>query len=302
MRVADLARLAALAAIWGASFLFARLAVPSLGAAWFTELRVALAAIVMTVYAVAAGVRMEPGRHWRHYLFMGLVNTALPWILYAYAANYISATYLGILNATTPWFGALFGALWLDERFTWRKGAGLVIGVVGVALVVGFGPMEVNANVILGSLACIAANICYAMGGTYMKKRAYGVPAFGMTSASLLIATVALLPALPGPLPLQALLDWKVAVAVLGIALLGSATGYVLYFRLLVDVGPTKSLTVSFLIPVFAVLWGAIFLGEPVGVSTVSGGALILLATAMVLELGQRPGAPQRGTIPRSEP
>jgi len=300
MRAADLARLVALAAIWGASFLFARIAVPSLGAAWFTELRVALAAIVMTAYATAAGVRPESGRHWRHYLFMGLLNTALPWILYAYAANYISATYLGILNATTPWFGALFGALWLDERFTLRKGTGLAIGVVGVALVVGFGPVEVNANVILGSLACIAANICYAMGGTYMKKRAQGIPALAMTAGSLAIATVALLPALPGPLPLQALLDWKVAGAVLGIGLLGGAAGYVLYFRLLADVGPTKSLTVSFLIPVFAVLWGAIFLGEPVGASTVTGGVMILLATALVLELGQRPGAPQRGTIPRS--
>ena len=287
MRAADLARLIALAAIWGASFLFARIAVPALGAAWFTELRVAVAAIVMTVYVTAAGVRLDPGRNWRPYLFMGLLNTALPWILYAYAANYISATYLGILNATTPWFGALFGTLWLGEHFSWRKGAGLAIGVVGVALIVGFGPVAVNTNVILASLACILANVCYAMGGTYMKKRAQGIPALGMTAGSLIIAAVALLPALPGPLPLQALLDWKVAAAVLGIALLGGAAGYVIYFRLLADVGPTKSLTVSFLVPVFAVLWGAIFLGEPVGASTVFGGAMILLATAMVLELGQ---------------
>lgn len=299
MRAADLARLIGLAAIWGASFLFARIAVPALGAAWFTELRVALAAIVMTLYATAAGVRLDPGQHWRHYLFIGLLNTALPWILYAYAANYISASYLGILNATTPWLGALCGALWLDERFTWRKGTGLAIGVAGVALVVGFGPVEVNANVILASLACIAANACYAMGGTYLKKRAQGIPALGMTAGSMVIATAALLPALPGPLPLQALLDWKVGSAVLGIALLGSAAGYVIYFRLLADVGPTKSLSVSFLIPVFAVLWGAVFLGEPVGVATVFGGVVILLATAMVLELGQRPGAPQRGTIAR---
>ena len=89
MRAADLTRLVALAAIWAASFLFARIAVPSLGAAWFTELRVALAAIVMTLYVTAAGIRLG---HWRHYLFMGLLNTALPWILYAYAANYISAS------------------------------------------------------------------------------------------------------------------------------------------------------------------------------------------------------------------
>jgi drug/metabolite transporter (DMT)-like permease len=181
MRAADLARLIALAAIWGVSFLFARIAVPGLGAAWLTELRVALAAIVMTLYVTAAGVRLDPGRHWRHYLFMGLLNTALPWFLFAYAANYIAASTMGILNATTPWFGALFGALWLGERFTWRKGAGLAIGVAGVALVVGFGPIEVNANVVLASLACIASGACYAICGTYMKKRAHAVPALGMT-------------------------------------------------------------------------------------------------------------------------
>ncbi len=296
MRPSDLARLIALAAIWGASFLFARIAVPALGAAWLTELRVAIAGIVMTGYAMALGIRLAPRRHWRHYLFMGGLATALPWAMYAYAANYISASYLGILNATTPWFGAL----WLGERFTWRKVAGLAIGVAGVALVVGFGPVEVNANVILASLACIGSAALYALGGTYMKKRAQGVPALGMAAGSLVVATVALVPALPGPLPAQLLLDWKIATAVLGLSLLCSAAAYVLYFRLLADVGPTRSLTVTFLIPVFAALWGAVFLGEPVGVSTVIGGALILLATAMVLELGQHPGALQRGTIPAS--
>jgi drug/metabolite transporter (DMT)-like permease len=300
MRASDLARLITLAAIWGASFLFARMAVPSLGAAWLTELRVAIAGIVMTGYAMALGIRLAPRRHWRHYLFMGVLNTALPWAMYAYAANYINASYLGILNATTPWFGALAGAVWLGERFTWRKGTGLAIGVAGVALVVGFGPVEVTANVILAALACIVSAACYALGGTYMKLRARDVPAPDMTAGSLIVAALALAPALPGPLPVQLLLDWKIATAVLGLSLLCSAAAYVLYFRLLADVGPTRSLTVAFLIPVFAALWGAVFLGEPVGVSTVIGGAVILLATALVLELGQHSGAPRRGTIPAS--
>lgn len=300
MRPADLARLIALGAIWGASFLFARIAVPTLGAAWLTELRVSLAAVVMTGYAIAAGIDLAPRRHWRHYLFIGAVNTALPWAMFAYAANYIGASYLGILNATAPWFGALFGTLWLGERFSWRKGAGLAIGVVGVALVVGLGPIAVNANVILASFACIGSSLIYGLGGTYMKKFAKDVPPLGMTAGSLVVAAVALMPALPGPLPAHLLMDWKIATAVLGLALLCSAAAYVLYFRLLVDVGPTRSLTVAFLIPVFATLWGAVFLGEPVGVATVVGGAIILVATALVLELGQRPAASQRGTIPPS--
>jgi len=297
VRAADLVRLVTLAAIWGGSFLFARIAVPSLGAAWLTELRVALAGVVMTVYAVSTGVRLDPLRHWRQYLFLGVVNTALPWVLYAYAAHYITASYLGILNATTPWFAALAGALWLGERFTWRKGVGLLIGVAGVALVVGLGPVELNANVVLASLACIVAAACYALSGTYVKKRAQGVPALGMTAGSLIIAAAALGPVLPGPLATEALLEWKVAVAVLGISLLCSAAAYVLYFRLLASVGPTRSLTVAFLIPVFAALWGAVFLGEPVGISTVVGGALILFATALVLDLGQPRADRHNGTI-----
>ena len=169
---------------------------------------------------------------------------------------------------------------------------------MGVALVVGFGPVAIDANVVLAALACIASAACYGLGGAYMKLRARNVPALGMTAGSLIVATVALVPALPGPLPLPVLLDWRVATAVLGLALLCSAAAYVLYFRLLVDIGPTRSLTVAFLIPVFATLWGAVFLGEPVGVGTVIGGAVILIATALVLDPGASHPARSHGTIP----
>ncbi len=287
MRPADLLRLIALAAIWGASFLFVRLAVPALGAAWLTELRVALASVAMVLLVRASGLRFEPRRHWRHYLVMGGLNTALPWALYAYSGNYIGASTMAILNAATPWFAAVCGAIWLGERFSARKAAGLVLGLVGVALVVGLGPIEANANVVLASLACIAATACYALCGTYMKKRVTGVSPLVMAAGSLVVASVAVLPGLPGPLPVQALLAWPVAVAVLGISLLCSALAYVLYFRLIANVGPTKSLTVTFLIPVFGVLWGAVFLGEPIGASTLVGGGVILLSTALVLEIGR---------------
>jgi drug/metabolite transporter (DMT)-like permease len=288
MRIADLSRLIALAAIWGASFLFVRMAVPALGAAWLTELRVALAAIVMTLYAKAAGFDFEPRRYWRHYLVMGGLNTALPWFLYAFAGNYVNTSYMAILNATTPWFAAICGAIWLGERFSWHKAAGLVLGLVGVALVVGFGPIEMDRNVILAALACIGAATCYALCGTYMKLRAGNAPSTAIATGSLIVAAVALLPALPGPLPAHAFLSWPVAVAVLGISLVCSAAAYIIYFRLLANVGPTKTLTVTFLIPVFGVLWGAVFLGERVGTGTVAGGAVILVATALVLELGRR--------------
>jgi len=185
----------------------------------------------------------------------------------------------------------------LDERFTWRKGAGLAIGVVGVALV-RFGPMEVNANVILGSLACIAANICYAMGGTYMKKRAYGVPAFGMTSASLLIATVACCRRCPARCRCRRCSTGSRGGRA-GHRAAGQRDGYVLYFRLLVDVAHQVAHR-EFSDPGVAVLWARYSSANRRrlhGVRRCPDSA----RHAMVLELGHRP-ARRSAVQSRSEP
>src|SRR5215212_5838279 len=150
MKPADLFRLVALAAVWGASFLFFRMAVPSIGAVWLAELRVAIAALAMLMYVIAAGVQLDVRTHWRAYFLMGVLNAALPWTLYAYAGLFLGAGTMAILNATTPFFAAICAALWLGERFTARKLGGLALGVVGVALVVGLGPVALTGEVLLG--------------------------------------------------------------------------------------------------------------------------------------------------------
>src|SRR3954467_2371158 len=142
MKPADLVRLFSLAAIWGASFLFVRLAVPALGPVWLTEYRVGVAAIAMLVIARASGARLSVRKNWPTFLMMGLVNSALPFCLYAYAGLHLTAGTMGILNATTPFFSAVFGVVWLGESFTLRKLAGLGLGFTGVAMVVGLGPLE----------------------------------------------------------------------------------------------------------------------------------------------------------------
>src|SRR5881394_1422248 len=136
MTANDLFRLGSLAAIWGASFLFFRMAVPSIGVAWFAELRVGIAAVAILGYVLLLGVRLDVRRHWRAYLMMGLLNAAVPWTLYAFAGLHLGAGTMSILNATTPFFAAICGALWLGERFTSRKLAGLALGVAGVGMVV----------------------------------------------------------------------------------------------------------------------------------------------------------------------
>jgi drug/metabolite transporter (DMT)-like permease len=287
MRLADLARLVLLAAIWGGSFLFVRMAVGAIGPLWLTELRVGLAAIAMLIYARAAGFELNPARNWRAYLVLGILNTALPWGLYAWSGKHINASYMAILNAAAPWFAAVCGAIWLGERLNWRKSLGLALGMLGVALLVGFGPIAASTEVGLAVLACIAATACYALAGVYVKLRASGLAPRALTVGSLIAASVVVMPFLPAPPPASAF-SLQVFLAVLGISLVCSAAAYLIYFRLVANVGPTKTFTVTFLIPVFGTLWGALFLDEPVGLSTLAGGAVIVIATALVLEVGRR--------------
>lgn len=282
MKPDDLARLFALAAIWGASFLFFRMAVPSLGAVWLAELRVSIAALAMLGYLSVVGARLDVRAHWRAYVMMGLLNAALPWTLYAYAGLHLGAGTMAILNATTPFFGALCGALWLGERLTARKLAGLMLGVAGVTMVVGLGPIALTTDVLLGTAACVGATLCYAVSTTLLKRIGAGVQPIALSTATLIVATLAIAPFLP-PVPPASAFTPPVIVAVLGVSLVCSALAFVLFFRLIANIGPTRSLTVTFLIPVFGVLWGAVFLGEAVGAGTIAGGLTVLAATALVI-------------------
>lgn len=281
MKPADYLRLVSLAAIWGASFLFVRVAVGPLGAMWLTEFRVGIAALAMLAYVMAMGIRLDWRRHWRAYLLMGLGNSALPWVLYAWAGHHLNASTMAILNATTPFYGAVCGALWLGEALTRRKLAGLALGLVGVVLVVGLGPITPSQGAVLGTLACVTATLCYALTTTWLKLRGGGVTPMPLSTASLLVAAFTLLPFLPAPPPAAAFTPAVIA-AVLGISLLCSAVAFLLYFRLLADVGPTRTMTVTFLIPVFGVLWGNLFLDEPLGLGTLAGGLMVLGAVALV--------------------
>ena len=289
MRPADLSRLVLLAAIWGGSFLFVRMAVGAIGPLWLTELRVGIAAVAMLIYARATGFALSPRQNWRPYLVLGVLNTALPWGLYAWSGKHIGASYMAILNAAAPWFAAICGAIWLGEKLSWRKLLGLALGMLGVALLVGFGPIAVSPEVLLAVLACIGATACYALAGVYVKKRAGKIAPRALTVGSLIAASLVVMPFLPAP-PAAAAFSWQVTLAVLGISLVCSAAAYLIYFRLIANIGPTRTFTVTFLIPVFGTLWGALFLGEPVGLSTFAGGAVIVIATALVLGVGTRRG------------
>ncbi|WP_194720497.1 DMT family transporter [Noviherbaspirillum malthae] len=282
MRSADLTRLLILAAIWGASFLFMRIVAPVLGAFWTAETRVALAGIAMLAYMLLTHQGMNFGRHWKQYLMLGILNSALPFSLFSFAAMTLPAGYSAIVNATSPLWGALVGALVLGERMNARKLAGLVIGVAGVAFLVRLGPVAFTPQVLLAALACVGAAVCYGIAGAYSKKKSAGIAPPQMATGSQLGAALVLLPfagasSVPGTVT-----PFVVVIAAL-LALLCSAVAYFIYFRLIADLGPTKALTVTFLIPLFALAWGAIFLGEAINANTLIGCALVVLATWLVV-------------------
>lgn len=282
MRSADLVRLLVLAAIWGASFLFMRIVAPVLGALWTAEVRVAIAGIAMLAFMLLTRRAMNFRTNWKDYLVLGTLNSALPFALFAYAALTLPAGYSAILNATSPLWGALVGAAVLGETLTPRKIAGLVTGVVGVAFLVRLGPAAFSPEVLVAALACVTAALCYGIAGAYSKKKSSGIAPPLMATGSQLGAALVLLPFLPLS-PVRGEITPLVMVITLMLALLCSAVAYFIYFRLIADVGPTKALTVTFLIPLFALVWGTVFLGEAVNLNTIIGCAMVVLATWLVV-------------------
>jgi drug/metabolite transporter (DMT)-like permease len=280
MRAADFGRLVALAAIWGASFLFTRIVAPVMGPVLTADLRMLVAGLALVAYFRLAGFDPDWRRWGRKYAFVGLLNSGLPFVLYAYAALYLSAGLMAVLNATAPMWGALLTVLLLGERLTARRAAGLALGVIGVAVL--SRPDAGTTQAFLAIAACLAAAFLYGLTGVYMKRWAGDVPARGMAVGTQVAAGLLMLPLIPfSPPPAEPTV--LVAASVLALGLLCGAVAYLLYFRLITDIGPAGALTVTYLIPLFGVLWGALFLGEALSIAMLAGGVLVVLGTVLVL-------------------
>jgi len=287
MRRADVARLVSLAAIWGGSFIFIRVLAPAIGPILTAASRVLIAGFVLVIYCRAAGLSADLVRYWRQYLVIGVFNSALPFVLYAIAALHIPASYSVILNSTTPLFTAVLAVPMLGERLTWAKLGGLIAGAAGVILVSRAGPVVPDLWFGVAVAACLGATLCYAMSSIYMKKHADGAKPLAIAGWSQVCAGLVLLPLVPfNPAPGE--ITPAIIANVLGLALVCSSIAYVLYYRLIADVGPTRALTVAFLMPAFGIVWGALFLDEIITWPMIAGCALIIGGTASVL----RPARP----------
>lgn len=284
MRVNDVIKLLVLAAIWGASFIFIRVQAPVLGPIMTAELRVLITGIVLLGYFALIGFKSGWKEHWKHYSLIGIVNCALPFSLYAFAGMHIPASYSVVINSTTPLFTALFSALWLGQRFTIQKAFAMLTGALGVALVAKVGPADLDEYALASIAACLVASACYGMSVNYIKRFASDVPPLGFAGISQLVAAVALLPILPfSPVIDAAKIDMVIIMNVLALAIICSAVAFVMFYRLIADIGPLRTSTVTFLMPAFGMFWGNIFLDEPVTWPMIAGAVLIVAGTGAVM-------------------
>lgn len=282
----NMLRLLLLAAIWGASFLFTRIAAP-----WFAPNVLILARVGLAALMLGAGAwwlrrSIDWRRDGKHFLVLGTLNSALPFVLFAFAAKTLSASMLSILNATTPLWGALVLAMHQRTPPPARTIVGMVLGLCGVALLVGNDRLVASTDGAWAVAASLAAALSYGVSSVYAKRTSARDPyatAFGTMAG----ASVVLLPTLAWSHAPVSSDPWVLgAVAALGIVCSGVA--YLLYFRILAEEGPTPALTVTYLIPLFGVVWGVIFLGETVGWHTLAGSAVIMAGTALVLRPNAR--------------
>lgn len=286
-----------LAAIWGSSFLFTRLGTVEFGALPTAGVRVAIASLFLLPLLLWRGLGPQLARHWPRVFLVGLLNSGIPFACFAFALLSISTGLSSILNATVPLFGAVVAWIWLKDRpHDWRT-LGLAIGFVGVAMLAwdkaSFKPDASGLSSGWAVMACLVACLCYGIAASFTKKYLSGLPTLVTAAGSQLGATLGL--ALPAiwfwPIQTPSVTAWLSLVWV-GVVCTGMA--YVLYFRLIERVGPARALTVTFVVPVFAVFYGALFLHETVNAWMLLCAAIIVCGTALAAGLvrpGQAPAA-----------
>lgn len=286
MRRRDLAELVLLGALWGASFLFMRMSALEFGALPLVFVRVAGAALLLLPLLALRGQGEALRAHWRPIAAVGLVNSVLPFLCFALAAYVLSAGLMGVFNATAPIWTALLAWWWFGERPSAARSMGLAIGLAGAIGLAwsraSFKEGSAGITPAVGIAACVAATWLYGISANYSRRRLAGVPPLAIAAGSQAFAAVML--ALPAawawPTQTPGAAAWGGALA-LAFACTGLA--YILYFRLIAHTGATNAMTVTFLIPVFAMLWGTLALGERPEPDMLLGAAVILLGTALAV-------------------
>jgi drug/metabolite transporter (DMT)-like permease len=279
-------RIVLLAVIWGWSFLFIKVAVAGMTPSAVAASRIALGGIVMVGILWARKIPLPRSPLvWRHFFVMGLVHSAIPFTLLAWGEERITSALTAVLNASTPLFAALLTAVLLGERLTRWQLTGLVFGFAGVAVAAGVGAGDFTGSSLGGALAAVAAAASYGLGFAYARRNLAGVPPLIASGGQLIAGTLII-----GPVGIATTLQHGIVLAprrmlaVLILGVVGTGFAYVLNYRSIADVGPTRASVVTQLVPVVAVAVGIAFLHEPFHFRLLVGGALTLFGIALLHE------------------
>jgi len=302
MRIKELGALLVLAALWGGSFVFIRIAVPVLGPILLMELRVMIAGSALLLYAAARRSLPDLRVGWWKYLVLGALNGAVPYTLIAAAELHLTASLAVILNATVPLCTAVAGAIWLKDRLGMRKMIGIALGIAGVAVLVGWSHLTLTPTVVFSLCASFGAALSYGLVNVFSKVAFVRVPPLTLAIGQQVGASMLLLPlALPIAVTQMPTIHPTLGLVctVLALALLSTSLAYLLFFYLIIHAGPMGAASVTFLTPVTGVMWGAVFLHEPVGAGTFAGCGVILLSVVLVtgtkVQMARRPLAVMPG-------
>ena len=279
----DIALLVFLGAVWGAAFLFFRIAAPVVGPIWTAEIRIALAGIALAVVVGPAAFRSIRGRV-RQVALVGATFSAIPFTLLSIAALTLPASLESLLMATTPLFTALVSSAWIGQRLTRPMVVGLAIGFGAVAVLLGGAPIAITPATILAFGAGLGAALSYAVAGTYVRRAVADIPPLHLATGQLVLGALLLLPVAflsgtPGT-PIPAAIESLITMAILS-----TAIAWPIFFRISRQTNPTAASTVTFIVPMFGVLWGGVFLGESIGPGLLAGFGLVLLSLILVLRL-----------------
>ena len=276
-------QLVVLSALWGASFMLLRIASPVLGPYVLTASRLGLAAVTLAIImrVLSEGGHRWPTAHWREVLVLAVLSVAMPFLLFSWSALYLPAGYSALLNSTAILFGTFTAAWMKEDTLTARKLLGCLCGVVGVGLIVKLGPVEPTTAVILAALGCIAAAACFGVSTPFMKRALSRMQPLEIAAAIHAVAFVLLLPAAAWAWPQAHFTPAVLAIATL-LGVVTSGLAYWAHLRIMAHVTPVAAMTPMFMVPLFGVAWGHVFLGEPLGPGTYAGGSLVLLASALV--------------------
>lgn len=265
-----------LGALWGGSFLFLRITAPVLGPFVVTATRTFLGCLILGCYLLCIKQRLNETPPWGKMITLALVSCGIPLALIAFAEQSLTASLGAILNSTTALYSLVLSIFLLQQTYSFKQYLGFIIGIIGVVVLLGWQPSAMTPTVIGGIIAMLLGTLCYALGGIFTVASFKGYPALVLAFWQQTISCLSLLPfALiyhPKHLP-----PTEVILALTCLGLFSTGVAFLLYFNIIKNMGISKAVTVAYIIPIFGMLWGTIFLHEHLSIVNILGTAIILI-------------------------